>query len=344
MVAKTYHNKKHIRRFALIPTIILAIGSIFFVWSSYHNEPYSDEPTQLGVTFSTKYAKELGLDWRKVYIETLDDLQVRLYRIPVYWDEIEQQPNERDLSDIQWMMDEADKRGAKIMLAIGQRVPRWPECHPPEWTKNYPDDLMQQYELTMMEDVVHTFKDHPALYRWQVHNEPFFSVFGECRTPDEEFISSSIARVKTLDPEHKVMTTDSGELSTWARTSGVADVLGISMYRVTWNSIFGYFYYPLPPAYYTKKAQLISPWVDDVIVSELQVEPWVPSTILTTSLEEQFHSMDVARFQNNIAYVEETGFSEVLLWGVEWWYWLSEVHGDSSMWDEGRIQFQRFQN
>lgn len=334
-----YHKRAHVKKFIFIPFFAISFGLTLFFLNVYKQNPYPEQPTTFGATFSTLYAKELGLDWQDVYIQTLDELQIRHYRIPVYWNEIEQERGTYELDQVQWMLDEADKRGARVFLAIGRRVPRWPECHPPDWTRNMPEEEVQQHEKEMIVAVVERFKDHPAIDLWQVQNEAFFSSFGECPKPDQEFIVSTINIVKELDPAHPVMTTDSGELSTWSKTSGAADILGISMYRTTWNSFFGYFYYPLPPQHYSKKAELVAPFVEKVIVTELQVEPWVPSTILTSSLEEQYRSMNIDRFHSNIDFARRTGFSEVYVWGVEWWYWLRQVHDAPEMWNAGKELF-----
>lgn len=336
---KRGETKRHIHRFIWLPVIVITIGIIVGFWKTYARSSYPDTPVNFGVTVSTLYSTELGLDWKDVYIQSLDDLGIRLFRIPVYWNEIEQEQGKIDLTNIQWILDEAQKRDAKVMLAIGQRVPRWPECHPPEWTKNMRQSEVQKLELNMIGTVVNTFKEHPSVLRWQVENEPLFSIFGECPKPDDIFLVQAVELVKELDPSRKVVVTDSGELSSWIRVSHIADILGISMYRVTWNSFWGYFYYPLPPAHYTKKAELVGSLVEDVIVTELQVEPWVPTTMLTSSLEEQFKSMNVDNFWSNIDYARRTGFSEIFLWGVEWWYWLKEIHYNPTMWDAGRELF-----
>lgn len=334
---KNKHTKKQFGWFILFPILVISFAIVvWFITYSVRN-PYVG--TRFGATFSTKYSKELGIQWRDVYTAALDDLEVDLFRIPVYWDEIEKVEGELDLDDIRWIMDEAEKRDADIILAIGVRVPRWPECHPPKWTKNMPREDAEAAELHMMTQVVEEFKDHPALYRWQVHNEPFFAVFGECPPPNEAFIAESIDHVRTLDPNHRIMTTDSGELSTWRKASGVADVLGISMYRVTYNSLWGYFYYPINPGFYTARAELISPLIDEVIVSELQAEPWVPTTMLTTSLKEQYRSMSPRQLKANVEFAGRVGLDETLLWGIEWWYWLRQVHSEPEMWDLGKQIF-----
>lgn len=331
------HTNKHIKRFILFPVLVLLVGLIvgFVVYA----QRGSNADTSFGATFSTKYATELGLDWKEVYTASLDDLGVRLYRIPVYWDEIESIQGEIDLSHVEWMLDEAYKRDAQVILAIGSRVPRWPECHPPEWVEHMERPEWEAEELRMISTVVDTFQGHPALYRWQVHNEPFFAVFGECPPPNEQFIAESIDHVRDLDPHHPIMTTDSGELSTWRKAAGVSDVLGISLYRVTYNWIWGYFYYPLNPGFYTTRAELIKPFVDDIIVSELQAEPWVPDGMLDTPIQEQYRSMNPNQLKANVQFAQRVGFTETLLWGIEWWYWLKYEQGVAEMWDIGKTLF-----
>jgi hypothetical protein len=328
----------YVRWFVIVPIVAILLGLFLWIWYWYQDASHG-KPPQYGVTFSTKYSKDLGLDWRTVYSESLDDLGVRLYRIPVYWDEIESQKGDITLDDVQWMMDEASMRNARVVLAIGERVPRWPECHPPDWAEQLPTAERQQAERHMIESIVSQFKDHPALYRWQVENEPFFRVFGECPLPDPIFIRQTIQEVKTIDPNHQVMVTDSGELSTWVRTADVADVLGISMYRTTWNPFVGYFHYPLPPVHYARKARVIQPLVQQIVISELQTEPWVPSGMYGTPIDEQFRSMNPQRFQQAVDYAQRTGISEVYLWGIEWWYWLKQRHSYPDMWNVAKSLF-----
>lgn len=314
------------------------------VWRPYYTT-FQRQETEFGVTFSTKYTEELGLEVEPTFNATLIDLDVNLLRIPVYWDEIEQQEGVYDLSQVEWMLDQAEAADARVILAVGQRVPRWPECHPPTWTKGLSREQVESYELAMVETIVTRFKNHPALYRWQVHNEGFFSVFGECDKPNPEFIAHSVKRVHALDPEHEVMTTDSGELSTWLQTSALVDTLGVSVYRTTWNKWFGYFHYPIPSIFYRLKAMVVSPSLtDQVIVSELQAEPWVPGQyehVSEVPVEEQYRSMSPERFAQNVKYAENIGFSETLLWGVEWWYWLKVEQDEPVMWEIAKKVFKK---
>ena len=332
---KTMSQPTQPARWKLITSAFLLLGlfsAVYYTWDRYTNDEFIQQPKRYGTTFSTKYARELQLDWQEAYLAMLQDLDVNLVRVPVYWDTIETQPNQYTLEEIQWMLDQAEKHDADIILAIGNRTARWPECHPPQWTDSLTVSEFQAEELAMITHVVEEFKDHPALYRWQVHNEPFLEFFGECDPADINFIRSSIAKVRWLDPDHKIMTTDSGELSNWQNAASVADILGVSLYRVTYNRWFGYFYYPLSPSFYTNKAKTVEDKVEAVIVSELQAEPWVDKTITTTPLSEQYRSMNVQQFERNIDFASRIDTEEVLLWGVEWWYWLQQKHDQPEMW------------
>jgi hypothetical protein len=296
-----------------------------------------------GVTFSTKYAKELGYqgpDWQKMFTAMLDDLGVRRFRIPVYWDEIQPKPGPYDFREVDWMMNEANKRGAKVILAIGRRVPRWPECHAPQWVSQQGLKAEDKQLLALVAAEAEHFKGAPALEYWQLENEPLLDVFGHCPPSSPDLLSEERRVLKAMDTTHPIVITDSGELSLWLRTALRADVLGISMYRVTWSKTLGYFFYPITPAYYWRKADALYPIVKDVIVTELQAEPWPANqrSVADTPIPEQYRSMSVSTFRDNIEFVRRVGFSEVYLWGAEWWYWIKD-RGNPDFWNQAKALF-----
>jgi hypothetical protein len=297
-------------------------------------------PITWGITFSTKYAKELGLDWKKAYLATLDELGVRRYRIPVYWDEVQPKSGAYDFRDVDWMLKEADKRGAKVVLSIGRRVPRWPECHEPQWILKRGLKAEEKQLLDLVSAEVAHFKDAPALEYWQLENEPLLDVFGKCPPSNLALLGEERRVLKAIDTSHPVIITDSGELSFWIRTALKADVLGISMYRITWSKTLGYFFYPVTPAFYWRKADALYPIVKKVIVTELQAEPW-PSdhrSIPQTPIEEQYRSMSIGTFSDNVEFARRVGFPEVYLWGAEWWYWIKD-RGNADFWNQAKALF-----
>lgn len=229
------------------------------------------------------------------------------------------------------------------MLVVGRRLPRWPECHVPDWARSLPEREQQGRIVALMRDVVERYRAHPSLAMWQVENEPFLTFFGECPPPDRTSFEREIALVRALDPSHPILITDSGELSMWMRTAAAGDLLGTTMYRVVWNKLVGYWSYDLliPPAFYRLKAWLAGKPPDRMVVAELQAEPWIPKgDIFTTALDEQRKSMDAARFRKHIAFARATGFRAVYLWGAEYWYWLKDRQNDASLWEAAREVFR----
>ena len=320
------------RRIAILIAVGLAAlaGSVFWYRAT---APRRQAPAAFGVTFSTKYAKELGLDWKVAYLATLDDLGIRKFRIPVYWDEAEPEPDRLAWDDVDWMLEEASKRGAEVVLAVGRKTPRWPECHVPDWAAKLDETRQRERVLKFLAAEVEHFKSSPAVRVWQVENEPLFH-FGKCPPPDRDFLKKEILLVRGLDAR-PVMVTDSGELSTWIRTASLGDVLGISMYRLVWNKYLGEIYWPVSPLYYTDRVNLLSPVVKKVIVSELQAEPWFRKPVAETPIPEQFEQMDPERLRGNVDFAVSTGASEIYLWGVEWWYWL-KTQGHDELWKAAR--------
>lgn len=313
--------------------IAVMILGLFFIDVIKNDLGLDEQDVLFGATFSKTYAESLGLDWRQAYLASLDDLGVKRFRLPVYWTDLERIRGRFDYSVIDWQVEEARKRGATVVLAIGRKVPRWPECHVPEWTKRLTEEEVRSEIIEMLRAVVAHFKDDPTVVVWQVENEPLFR-FGECPEPDRKFLQQEVAAVRSLD-DRPIMITESGELASWARVAGIADILGISTYREVWTRYIGYFYWPTSPKYYTQRARAILPLVDRIIVSELQAEPWSPGPIHELSVEQQFQLMNPRKLAENVSFVRRIGFSEAYLWGIEWWYWMKEK-GRPELWEAAK--------
>jgi len=294
-----------------------------------------NEP-KFGITFSFLYAQDLGLDWRGAYLAMLDDLEARYFRIPVPWSVLEKSSGEIWWNDIDFMMDEAEKRGVKITLAIGRKVPRWPECYIPDWAERLGREQQNQALLDFMENVVVHYKDHPAMQRWQVENEPFFP-YGECPTPDPKLFQQELKLVRSLS-DLPIMSTTSGENDLWIDVASNVDILGVSLYRTTWSDVLGYFIFPYGPDFYRAKSILTASVVDSIIISELQAEPWFRKPVLETPLEEQIALFDAPELLESVDFAKKTGLGEVYLWGAEWWYYV-KLKGEDSLWNTAREIF-----
>lgn len=276
----------------------------------------------VGVSFDPVYARYLGLDTKALFATILDDWHFKHLRLAVFWDEVEKTSGALDFKELDYWFKEAQKRGAKIILAIGQKTPRWPECHDPSWVKDLSAAERRAKLLALMQSVVERYRDNPALETWQVENEPFLG-FGICPAFSRADLTQEITLVKKLDPVHPILITDSGELSSWLQTARAGDLFGTTMYRVVWNKYIGYFSYDwLPASFYRFKLWLTGRARSEAYIAELQGEPWIPNTdVKHLPFDKQFKSLDLARLKKNINYASRVGFSRAYLWGAEWWAW-----------------------
>ncbi len=293
-----------------------------------------------GATFTKSFAAYLDLDWRAAYLAALDDLKVRYLRIPVYWNELEPEKDLYNFENFDWQVQEAEKRDAHLVLVLGRRQPRWPECHDPAWVEGVAYEEVRAKILKNIGMVVNRYKKSKAVDLWQVENEPFLDFFGKCPKISKKELQEEINLVKSLDTR-KVMVTDSGELSTWYPAIKMGDIFGTTLYRVTYNKYLGYFRYIfLPASYYRIKAFLWNKPQEASFISELQAEPWFPDGPKGSSLAEQYKTMNAAQLIKNAEYANATNFYRAYFWGVEWWYWLKTTQNDSSVWNAAKQYFK----
>lgn len=295
-----------------------------------------------GVNFSKKSAESLEIDWREVYLAILDDLKVKKIKLLTHWDLIEKEKDNYYFDDLDWQVQEAEKRGVKLIFVLGIKTGRWPECHDPKWARSLPKTEEQAEVLDYVKALVLRYKYSNAVFVWQVENEPLVN-FGECPWRDKDFWKKEIELVGSLD-SRPIIATDSGENSLWFSAAKNADIVGVTMYRKVWAHITDklgfYINLPYPPVYYWRKALIIKKIFNkNVISTELQAEPWGRVPFYELSLKEQEKTMNETLFKSNIEYAQKTGLKEFYLWGAEWWYWLKEIQKKPQIWNEAKKLF-----
>ncbi len=300
------------------------------------------QPVVWGGNFSTVYAKNLGLDWQKTYLAMLDDLNIRHLRVPVYWTEVEPDNNDYFFSEYDFIVSKAQERDVKLILAVGQKLPRWPECFLPDWARN---KSVAERELEILEyekKVIERYRESGAVEAWQIENEPFFNAFGGCPKLSKGFIVREIALAREIDDSRKIILTDSGEWGFWVSAASKADIFGSTLYRQVWNKFFGYFSYPLPKAYYRIKSGLARMANQDLLLwdVELQAEPWSQVSLTETDVEKQLQLMTPGVLKSYANYAAGSPFERHYLWGIEWWYWMRDKNKNSEILDAGRQLFE----
>ncbi len=319
--------------------ILLVIIALLLLFTLYLAQAKKPETITYGMSFNTMYANELGLDWKTTYDAILDDLGVRHLRLAAHWPMVEPEAGQYNFTELDYQLNKAEAVGADAILAVGRRLPRWPECHVPDWAKKLSVEERNASQLEYMRQVVERYKDNSVVKYWQVENEPFLELFAyeHCGELDRNFLDQEIALVHQLDPTRQIIVTDSGNLGTWSPAYKRGDIFGTSVYVYFWNPDIGPFRTLLPPWAYQVKANYnaLVYGKKPVFLIELSAEPWLVAPVATVPLETQFTRMDLEKFNDILKYAEDTKFDQQYLWGAEWWYWLKEK-GHPEMWDKGK--------
>ncbi|MDD2823497.1 MAG: beta-galactosidase [Candidatus Daviesbacteria bacterium] len=324
-IAKKYQETEHIKIYLLIG-LILSIF-LFYVGTKIWDQIYSDSKISFGVSYSPIYAASLGLNPKTTYLQMFKDLKIKKIRLSAYWDEIEPQIDNFSFTDLDFYINEAAKNNVQVMLSVGYKLPRWPECRTPLWLYGSSKTYRQERQLLYIQKVIERYNNNPTIEAWQIENEPLLE-FGTCDAVDEPYLIREVNFVRTLTNKPIVLT-DSGELSSWITPMKLSDIFGNTMYRTVENPVFGTLPYVLQPWFYRIKSSLlrtfIAPNNKKTITIELQGEPWSQDFIGDTPISTQLEHFTVQNFKENVIFAKKVGTPEIYLWGVEWWYWIAKL-------------------
>lgn len=323
----------------LLSLVVLLTSSMYGI-ARWYIASQAHKEFKFGATFIPSYAAYFDLDPQETMQAMIDDLGIHHFRLVSYWDDIEKTPGTYDFSQLDWQFKKAEQSGSTVSLAIGLRQPRWPECHMPGWAMTQPKDAWYPQLKAFMAKVIDHYKGSPALQSYQLENEFFLDVFGECPDFSRDRLVDEFNFVKQQDPSHPVIISRSNNAIGLPIGNPRPDKFGISVYKRVWDKTFTkrYFEYPFPAWFYAFLAgagKIVTG--KDMIIHELQTEPWGPNKgIKEISIEEQNKSLNAERLTNRIAYGRATGMREVDLWGVEMWYWRKVRMNDPSLWNAGK--------
>lgn len=329
----------------LLSLLILMVGSMYGI-AQWYIHKHQNEPFTYGATFIPSYARYFNLDPQETLQAMINDLGIQRLRLVSYWDVIEKIPGQYDFSELDWQFAMAEKAHVKISLAVGLRQPRWPECHMPGWAKSQDKATWYPELKTVMSKVVERYKNSPSLDSYQLENEYFLTVFGECTDFSRDRLVDEFTYLKSLDSQHPVVISRSNNALGLPIGKPTPDVFGVSVYKRVWDKTLTkrYFEYPFPAWFYGFLAgagEIVTG--KNMIIHELQAEAWPPNGIKDASIAEQNKSLDAKRLKDRLEYGHATGMRTVDLWGVEWWYWRKTVQNDPSLWNTAKDYLREHQ-
>lgn len=345
-LARLWHKSFWYKSLLILCASVTVVLSGSYGISYWYLAKHRNEPLQLGVTFIPRYARYFDLDPQETMQAIIDDLGVKRFRLVSYWDDIEKVQGVYDFSELDWQFKKAEAAHANVSLALGLRQPRWPECHMPSWAASESNDVWYGQLKTFMTKVVERYKNSPALASYQVENEFFMTIFGNCSNFDRQRLIDEYNLVKKLDPSKPIVVTRSNNWGGVPINEPTPDLYGVAVYKRVWDQTIThrYFEYPYPPWFYGFLAGMGEILHGKpLIIHELQMEPWMPDgyDLRTSTMAEQDKSMNAERMAYRFKYAKDTGIRIIDTWGVEWWYWRKVHFNDSSLWNTAAQEFRK---
>jgi hypothetical protein len=310
-------------------------------------------PLYLGTTFSALQCRYLELDYQKAF-RHICSLGFDYIRLCSYWNELEPVEKQFDFTTLDWLLDESQRQGVKVVLTVGMKAPRWPEFHLPAWLNTCcataggqepldRHEAIAERTLNFIQALMQHTRQAANLKYWQVENEPFTRLeITAGRYLSYEFVQREVALVRSLTlPDQKVLLTnalslpaaaDAGEERDFRKSLMLADAVGMNVYtKVPVGHASSY----LEPqeTYWTKlqhwQSTLVSNGKEDWI-AEVQAEPWEPHELVATR-KVDYLSATPKRVEYIVTVLAELGYSRLLLWGCEYWYW-NKINGRNLWW------------
>jgi hypothetical protein len=330
----------------LLITVIALMGAMYGIAEWYiHGE--NGKPLVIGTSFIPDYAASLGLNPQKTMDTLINDVGVKNFRLVSYWSDGEPTEGTYDFTQLDWQFQKADAAHAKVILTLGLRQPRWPECHAPGWADTSKPEATWYPQLkAYMSAVIERYKNNPALQSYQLENEYFLKGFGTCTNFDRSRLVDEYKSVKKLDPSHQIIVPRSNNAIGTPIGQPTPDEFSISIYKRVWDAAITHRYleYPFPSWFYAFVAgtqKIVTG--KDMIIGELQGEAWPPNgkNIPDVSLAEQNKSLDAKRLNDRFSYAEKTGMKGIYLWGGEYWVYRDRILHDPSLLNVAKAQYNK---
>jgi hypothetical protein len=211
------------------------------------------------------------------------------------------------------------------------RQPRWPETHLPQWALELPEDNRTDAYLAYHRLVIERYKETPCIESWQLENEFWNKGFGLHNTFSRKRLIAEFKMLRELTPERPI-------IMSLGNTIGLPlfapkpDLFGTTMYLMQYEN-GRYSPTKYAPWYFALRRVIVRLFGRrDLIIHELQAEPWGPKVNNVMDDTEQAKSMNPKQFKASMEFARKSGIKYKDLWGGEWWYWRKTTSTDMALW------------
>lgn len=325
------------------------------------NVPLGFRPSY-GTTYSFEQAAWYGYDGRAEFLRLLDEVKFDWVRLPFFWDMMVDENGEfnSNFEDLEFAIEEANKRNIEVVIAIGLKTPYYPEYHLPKNIKEQiafgsrigaehavSDDL-----ISVNRKIIKRLEKHDNISHWQIENEPHLAnvdnlkidkslIFEEVKTVrDEDDLKRPVilnhVGPPSFDREWRSLVdllndSDSFGVNAYFKTQGT-NLFSFSAFnkkvRVPWPNSLTWpvqSWYFLSPNYDDLRNELAGR-NRDLWVLEMQAEPYVRNLEYAKDGDFAFGASDIIKADE---FLKSKKVKYVGLWGANFWIYREKL-GDTS--------------
>jgi hypothetical protein len=326
-------------------------------------------PAKLGISFRPRQAEAFGLD-PAAALRTLLAHPFEVVRLGAYWSSMEPRAGQFDPSELDWQVDAAEQAGKQVVICVGPvKCFGYPEYFVPDHVLDQPlpehrlvsgrsHPALLEAGITFARRVVERYRGREVVLAWQVEHEAVDPLGMEHSWRlAASFLRAEVDAVRAADPSRPVVlngflpTSTLVRLSQWWRTRYQGDSLTVARQAA---NVIGVDFYPrhalfnLGPwsayldgagrAWQQHRWRQLAAWQSggstrQVIVSEVQAEPWEAVTVPPNPSGATMFSCRpedvIGNYNRVMRYSRRAGVTcgAYLFWGAEYWL-VRQAEGD----------------
>jgi Beta-galactosidase len=292
-----------------------------------NTDPINIGNVKIGTTYSYREIEYLKLDKDKS-LETLFNLKFDYIRLGLYWNDIQPQKGEFDFTKIEQILSKFQEHNQNVVLSIGLKAPRWPEFYFPNWLIDSSIIDTKSYLLEYIDKAIHALNKYTCIKYYQVENEPLDPSGPNNLSIPLSLLEDEIILVKSIDSKETIVNfwgNDFIKRNLYPKVTDKVEIIGIDLYYNT--PFLGHFYIG-PKDKDSKLAGIFNKLNKDLWITELQAEPWERNG--DNKYTSKALSINSSILKRNIKNALTIHPKVILLWGYEYWLWMS-AHGDNSL-------------